>query len=291
VGVPTLKTVREVFDWYAANHFADFAAGAEIERRRVRRLFCAQYGNTLVADSIPAMLQEFIARQTSITSNWTRKRWRATICAPFNEAERVRLIERNPFRGLKIPRGQDGRDWSQEEFRAALRNCSAPLRRIIVFCRFSGARPGEARMMRWEHVNEQAEAVVLDKHKTAHVSAGPRRLHFNSVMLKLLLWLKKRAWGSRYVFLNCHKRPWTNSALTKQIRQMRERAGMPDDVVLNGCRHMFGTQAVINTGDLALVSELMGHSSLDTTRRYLHLANKKPHLNSGMERAIGRKLA
>jgi len=285
-----VKTVADVFAWYHANQFAIFSEGAEFERRRVRALFAAQHGNKEHKDCIPAMLWEFIAKQKTLTSNWTRRRWRNTILAPFSAAFRARIISANPFTGLIIPEGPGGRDWSRQEFQAMMRASSPPLRRLIVFWRFGGARPGEGRTLQWPEVFEDAQVCVQQKHKTAHITHHARHIHFNTVIAKLLLWLKKRRWGSVHVFLNNHKRPWTNGSITKQIRAARRRAGLQEDVVANGCRHAFAVGCILNGVDLATTAELMNHSDISTTRRYVHLAKQKSHLNAAAERAIGRKV-
>jgi site-specific recombinase XerD len=66
---------------------------------------------------------------------------------------------------------------------------------------------------------------------------------------------------------------------------VRRRANLPDDAKLYGCRHAFGTAAVLAGVDVLTLAELMGHTQLETTRWYVHLSGKTDHLVDAMERA------
>lgn len=283
-----LDTVAAVFIWYENNEIRAFAPAALRERQRLWKLFRCHFGADLVTECKPAQLIAFIASQQDCVSNHTRRRIRGTICRPFNAAVDAGLIARNPFRGVKIPKGKDGRDWTKPEFQAVLRHSAASFRRLVVFERFGGARPGEARKLEWSHIRDEVDAVVQREHKTQETSDEPRRIHFNGVIVKLLLWLRRHKTHATYVFTNKCRRPWTIRALCNHMAIVRERAGLPADVKNHGGRHTFGTNAILNGVDLATLAALMGHKSVKTTERYVHLLNKREHLNRAANRAIGR---
>lgn len=50
-----------------------------------------------------------------------------------------------------------------------------------------------------------------------------------------------------------------------------------DDVTLHTLRHTFGTRLVAAGVDLRTVQELMGHSRIETTMRYVHLVDRNKH--------------
>lgn len=281
-------TVAEVFEWYHANEMRKLDATADKERLRVRRLFAERLGHRPIAACRSADLIQFLVAQTDLDSNWTRRRWRATINAPCNAACQAGLIDRNPFRGVKIPEGKGGRDWTEAEFLGVLRNSKAYFRRLVVFCRFSGARPGEARMLKWDEIREDVNAVVQNEHKTDWISKSARRIYFNDVLLKLLCWLAANKQHDTYVFVNKFGRPWTCQSLTKHLRMVRKRVDLPDEVKLHGGRHTFATRALMNGVDLYTLASLLGHATVKTTEKYLHLLDKRDHLNQAMQRAIGR---
>jgi integrase len=158
-----------------------------------------------------------------------------------------------------------------------------------VFLRFAGARPGEARMLQWSNVQDEFETIILRQHKTSYKTDEPRRIFFNHVIVRLLVWLLAHGeQQSDYVFVNGHGRRWTIKALTKHFRAVCRRAGLPDDVKCHGGRHTFATNALMNGVDIATLAQLLGHSDVKSTQRYIHLVNKQEHLNGAMNRAIGK---
>lgn len=159
---------------------------------------------------------------------------------------------------------------------------------MLTFLRLTGARPGELRNLEWTDVKMEIGAIILTEHKTVATTAEPepRRISLTQPICKLLLWLKRHQPAGQYVFTNSYGRQWTTWALCKNIRSIRKKAGLPNDVKLYGCRHTYATAAILNAVDVALLAELLGHKSITTTRTYLHLAGKKQYLNDAAEKAI-----
>ena len=56
----------------------------------------------------------------------------------------------------------------------------------------------------------------------------------------------------------------------QQFREAREQAGLPDSLVLYCARHAFGTTVYEETGNLAMVMKVMGHTDVRTSMRYQH---------------------
>lgn len=281
-------TVAQVLDWYQKQaHQTGSPSAAVKERQRLWRMFAAAHGGELVENCRPALLLEWINTQSSRLSAWSRRRWNSTIQKPFNFAAAMGLIKANPFHGLSFPVGDEGRDWTDEEYRALLRNSRPYFRRLIVFIRFSGARPGEARSIQWPMVSSAAAAIVLKKHKTAHKTRLPRRIPLNSVLCKLLAFQKRHnPPPAAHAFLNALGNPWEAKVLIRRMAAVRQRAGLGRDVKMHGGRHYFATRAVMAGVDLATLSQLLGHNSPATTYRYVHLAGQIPHLNRAMEQAV-----
>src|SRR5689334_20830148 len=103
-------TIREVVSWYWRHNTRDYSQVAKVERRRILDLFCSVHGDRPHEECRPLDLIEFINGQESLVSDWTRKRWATTLQTPFNHAEKVGLIIRNPFRGPTWQEGESGRD-------------------------------------------------------------------------------------------------------------------------------------------------------------------------------------
>jgi integrase len=268
---------------------------ARTERARILRLFLSHRrsdGQLLadlpVAEAIGADLVEFLAAQDGVKARWTTKRWIATIKRPFNLAARLGLISGCPFAGVSAPKGKRGRDVSPTEFQAMLREATPAFRRVLIFLRWSGARPAELRELEWPHVRELARAIVQGEHKTVNTltDARPRRIQLNRVLLKLLAWIKRSQKSGKYVFVNFYGTQWQTRALCKNLETIRHRANLEPSVKIYGCRHAFATGAILNGVDIATLAELMGHASTLTTQWYLHLAGKNDHLQAAAERAV-----
>jgi len=283
-----LVTVQEVIDWFLANG-PDGDPKALKERRRILTMFTAGFGSCAVDDLNGNDLVEFVAGQKRVTKGHTIARWYRTLKHPFNLAEELGLILRRPFRRVKLPKGDRGRDLLPEEFRALLRLATPPFRRILIFLLCCGGRPGEVKVAEWVHVKAAEGRIVLPRnlHKTGKKTGKPRRIKLNSVLVKLLKWLKRRAGAESHIFLNSYGRPWKTRALCKNLQEIRAKAQLPKDVKLYGCRHTFATQQLLSGTDLATLAELLGHESVKTTEWYVHLAGKDDHLSAAAEKAVG----
>lgn len=281
------RTVSQVLDWHLENERRDFSPTALTERRRVLCLFRAVFGNLAISECRLYHLLEFINSQPGLKSNHSRRRWKATVCRPFGHAAQVGFIDRNPFAGLRLQEGPVGRDWTDAEYRAILKTVRPYFRRFIVYLRFSGSRPGEARSLKWPDVLWDCETAIHMEHKTSRITKEPRRIYMNAVISKLLHWMQRNKKHATYVFVNGRGRPWTCGALTKHLRTVRVRAKLPDSVKLHGGRHTFCTHGIMNGVDPPTMAELLGHRDVKSTARYLHLINKRKHLNAAANRAVG----
>jgi integrase len=324
-------TVRDVVLWHQDNPARKVASAvAETERRRIWQMLCehrpdpstgSTFGDRPCSQCRPFELLGFINALLGVAaSDWTRKRWNATVQAPFNAAERLGLIVKNPFRGLSFPEGEDGRDWTDDEYQAILRNARPAFRRLVVALRFSGLRPGEGCGLAFPRISFEEGRIVIDQHKTRHRTKKPRVIPTNTVLVKLFDWLRRHnPPGRSGAILNSFGRPWVRSMADTTLRRLRARVnaqvgelharlrpdgtdprtgrrcpakllvGLPDDVKLHGARHTFCTQAQMNGVSLAAVSGILGHERLATTQRYSHVDTKVDHLASSMEQAVHRQ--
>lgn len=244
-------------------------------------------GSQRIADSKPFQVLDFINAQSGVKSDASRRRWNAAVQAPFNAAEKLQLILKNPFRGLSFPPGPKGRDWTEEEYLAMLRGSPAIFRRVLVFLRFSGMRPGEGRELQKPDVRMDEHKILVQKHKMRYLTKAPRPVPLNHVLVKLIAWLKRNNPLSKHLLLNSHGRPWTCQAVTKRVRKLREKLGLSPGVKLHGARHTFITHALMNGVDPAALMEMTGHTQMATMQGYTHLTNKVDHLIDSMDRAIG----
>ena len=67
----------------------------------------------------------------------------------------------------------------------------------------------------------------------------------------------------------------SNRGIQRIFVKLGERAGVKLHV--HKCRHTFATNMLNNHADLALVQELLGHVSSDTTQVYCQLSEQNKH--------------
>jgi transcriptional regulator with XRE-family HTH domain len=202
---------------------------------------------------------------------------------PHQAARRLR------DRGLKLPeianalgvsratvgRYLHARGWKSPRF-ASRPSPAARLRQLLVFLSRTGARPNEARQLKWSEIDWSIGCAVLTHHKTIGLQGNPqpRRIFFDDVVTKLLLWIQLHDPSSDYVFRTHRQRPWTPGATAQRIQRLRRKAGIANDAKLYGLRHSFGTRSVMMTSDIKATGDLMGHTTVRTTERYTHLPSE-----------------
>ena len=315
--------VADVIERYLKLHRDRYSERAFEERKRYLQLFAEAHGWRKVndRDCLPVHVEEWVAEHPDWKSDWTKGQIISIVMRPFNWAAKKRLIPANPFRGVEKTQGEPRRPMTDAEFAAILRHATvwtkrkpaagrfpsgrkvcpsdrkrrqrpspaARFRQVLVFLRFTGCRPAEARGLEWSDVDLDARELVLRKHKTVKRTRKPRRVPIHPVVLKLLIFLRRLGQPGTHVFLNHRKKPWSRVTLAQRLRRSREAAGAPDDAVLYGLRHAFGTRSILNGVDLKTLSELMGHTTTRTTEHYLHLAGQRSHLADAMLRANARR--
>lgn len=129
----------------------------------------------------------------------------------------------------------------------------------------TGCRLGEIMTLKWTHVDIKARELRLPDSKT-----GAKVIHFGEAAAEILKRIKKID-GNPYVITGvkpgCHltdlQHPW---------RRIRAQAGL-DGVRIHDLRHSFASSALALGEGLPMIGRLLGHTQVQTTARYAHLAN------------------
>jgi integrase len=209
-----------------------------------------------------------------------------TLRRAFNWAIEHELVPQgqNPFGKVKLlyAAGRE-RVATEEEYQALLRHCSDEhFRHVLMALRFTAARPGDLRGLKWSMVQWDQHRWYITKHKTTKTAREPkpRIIGMSDAVEEMLRERRARYGQGEYVFLNIHGKPWTRNALGLRMRRLRVRAGVrPDEqgeeFVLYTNRHTFLTHAATDpTISEPVLMDLAGHTNPRTTRRYTHLADQ-----------------
>ena len=283
-GAPTVESVVDSYLRHSASQGT--SARAREDRERVLGLFVRSFGPRAVIDLCPDDLEEWIGRQDSLKSAWSRRRWCTTINAALNWAQKKkRLIPYNPLAGVTIRPGKRGRPLTNREFAGIIREATDKrFRRLVLFLRYTGCRPGEAASARWSDLDSERGAIVLAQHKTCHVVAEPRVIYLPPQAVRLLALIARTDRQEPHIFVNGWGNPWRQNALSARMAGIRDRAGIPKDAKLYGNRHRYACDAILSGVELKTLSLLMGHTTTRTTEYYVHLAGKDAHLRSAVEK-------
>lgn len=113
-----------------------------------------------------------------------------------------------------------------------------------------------------------------------HIRQGKGRkdrlVPLSPLVLEILREYWRIATPRDYLFPGQHRdRPITISSIQKIVSRAAELAGIRKRVTMHSLRHSFATHHLEAGTDLRTVQMLMGHSSLKTTSRYLHVSTEK----------------
>ena len=135
---------------------------------------------------------------------------------------------------------------------------------IVWFMAATGARVSELLQIKAEHV----EAGHLDIYSKG---GKLRRLYIPKTLQKeAKSWLKERGLSSGYIFLNRYGERISTRGLAQQLKHFADKYGLKRDVVYpHSFRHRFAKNFLDKFNDIALLADLMGHESIETTRIYL----------------------
>ena len=128
----------------------------------------------------------------------------------------------------------------------------------------TGCRKGEILKLRWDEVDLETHELRLPDTKT-----GPRMISLSPEAVDVLASIARVA-GNPFVFPGrfegTHMRtlhsPW---------RVVCERAAL-EDLRIHDCRHSYASRALALGESLPMIGRLLGHSQVETTARYAHLA-------------------
>ncbi|MBB3065353.1 tyrosine-type recombinase/integrase [Limibacillus halophilus] len=127
----------------------------------------------------------------------------------------------------------------------------------------TGCRLGEIQTLKWEYI--QGDSIWLPDSKT-----GAKRVYLGGAALEVLGAIKRLP-DNPYVIAGT--KPGAHlTDMQKPWRRIRAKAGLPD-LRIHDLRHSFASSAVGMGESLPMIGKLLGHSQVQTTARYAHLAD------------------
>ena len=200
----------------------------------------------------------------------------AVLSRMFNRAEAWELVPEgtNPCRSFpKYKARKHERFLTEEEFRrlgrvladaakegGASKYAVAALRLLML----TGCRRSEILHLRWTDVDLEAKVLHLADSKT-----GPRAVPLSPAAARVLTDLPRVADNPWVIVSRKHGTHLHNLSQPWDI--IRRRAGLKD-VRLHDLRHSWASRALALGESLPMIGRLLGHTQVETTARYAHLA-------------------
>ena len=135
---------------------------------------------------------------------------------------------------------------------------------VVWFMAATGARVSELLQIKVEHV----EVGYLDMYSKGGKIRRlyiPKRLREEAVK-----WLKEKKLTSGYIFRNRYGNVITTRGISQQLKHFAVQYGINPKVVYpHSFRHRYAKNFLEKYNDIALLADLMGHESIETTRIYL----------------------
>lgn len=154
-----------------------------------------------------------------------------------------------------------------------------PLDRVIIKLLYStGMRSEELRGLRWTDATPQQDGSIL---LTVHGKGRKTRY----ILIRASLWLEVEAAAGRscdFVFSTKNGKMWDASRLHKLVKRAGQAVGL-EGISPHWLRHAHASHALDRGCPLHVLQKTMGHSSISTTERYLHV---RPTDSSGLYLAI-----
>ena len=81
--------------------------------------------------------------------------------------------------------------------------------------------------------------------------------------------------SSKYLFYGKHGKPMNQRTMRLVMEQARAVLGLPETTTPHALRHSFATHILNSGGDIRVIQELLGHSSISTTQAYTVVETKR----------------
>ena len=143
-------------------------------------------------------------------------------------------------------------------------------RTILNLMYSTGIRLNELLMMKPGDIDSKRMVITVRQGK----GKKDRQVSLHSKVLSLLREYYQYYRPKVYLFEG-HKQgiPYSASSLQRLIKRNVQKMGIKKSISAHTLRHCFATHMLEKGVNLRVIQQLMGHNSLKTTSRYLHLAN------------------
>jgi integrase len=284
------KTLAELIDRYIEEVLPEKKESYQKKSKMILLYWKKQLGVRLLKDITPSLLsnhknillKEANGRATKNATSRTGStvnRYMAYLSVVFTKAYKEwEWMSENPM--LKVEKCKEAkgrtRFLSEEEQKNLLNACkesTTPLLYLLVILALStGARYGELLNLKWENVKFDNKEKKVTLYLMNTKNGDNKNVELNGYPYSLLKEHSKiRNINTKYIFARPDgKKPYD---LRTQWENARDRAGLVD-FRFHDLRHTTASNLAMNGASLRDIAEILGHKTMQMTKRYSHLTEK-----------------
>ena len=147
--------------------------------------------------------------------------------------------------------------------------------KAILFTAYSaGLRVSEVIRLQWKHIDRQRGQILIQQAK----GKKDRYVILSPILEDILISYYKKSGKKplKYVFESTTAgTPYSIRSAQAVFQQAKVKAGIKKEIGFHSLRHSFATHLLEKGTDVKYIQELLGHFSIKTTTRYLHVAREK----------------
>lgn len=202
----------------------------------------------------------------------------------YRYAEELNLLKENSVENIKRlkekPRKYP-RSFSKEEVHKILDNANDFYKDLFKFFLYTGMRRDEVRYIEWEDIDfKNKEIYIRNKENFSPKDGKERTVPMHPEVEKIL---KRRKKESGFVFSSPKDKEFSQNVWQEQLLGITQKLNI-ENAKLHYFRHTFASRAV-NQMDIKSAAEILGHSDLKTTMKYIH--GSRDHIRELMKKLKG----
>lgn len=244
--------------------------------------------NTDIADVKPTDIEDFKTYMTKKLkrANATFNRYFSALKKAYNVIiDSEDLLMKNPCRKVKKLKedNEKTRYLTEEQEKALLQELAIHLKPIVICALKTGLRKSNILNLRWENVDlEQGFIEVLKQENKGHkkiqipISEKLENVFYDLILERYLAPLIFMANGFNLKFIVYNSYVFVNPQTGDNFKDIKtgfnkavERAKI-DNFTFHDLRHTVGTRLGNSGTDIRVIQELLAHSQISTTQRYMH---------------------
>lgn len=274
---------RYTFDMLMAEYFSTIAPqkskGTQIRDKGLCNKLTAYFTGMSLSDLSLQKVERYKAKRLSEVSPATVKNELRLLSHALRHAKKWKWIRENPlddFTFASLKARSITRFLTPEEenklMQAAEKELNGLLPDIILFALNTGASGEEIIKAKWQQFDLDRRVWATIRQKTQR----PRNVPLNNTLMQLLGRLQRSHRSVSGHLWHISGSPVSYTDYSNAFRRSIKRSGI-EHFRPHDCRHTFASRLVQAGRSLYEVAMLLGHSSLETTKRYAHLQVESLH--------------